>query len=107
MTMPPIRERYFTMLSEGLPKPIGIRLTDLQSGFGCGCSPRVACLHLSHQLDFDYMALSFIHVFSSHETMQSQVLIHFGSFFLNQRSGTRQSVREVLEVYHVDCRRFF
>jgi hypothetical protein len=39
MTVPSIGERHLAPLSKGCEQPIGIRLTDLQSGEGCGSLP--------------------------------------------------------------------
>jgi hypothetical protein len=65
MAMPSIGKCCLAPLSEGTPKPIGIRLTDLQPGLCSSCLPRVTRLHKSHQLGFDYMALFFVHIFVS------------------------------------------
>ena len=53
--MPSIGERRLAVLAEGSPQSISIRLTNLQPAFCCGCLPRAARLHLSHQSDFGHM----------------------------------------------------
>ncbi len=53
------------MLSEGSPKPIGIRLTSLQICLCRSCLPRVTRLHPSHELGFGRAALFFVHTLPS------------------------------------------
>src|SRR5258708_5248463 len=59
--MPSIGERCLAPLSEGTPKPIGIRLTGLEMDLCCGYLPRLALLPPSHELGFGRAALFFVH----------------------------------------------
>ncbi len=72
--MSPIFEGALPMLSEGRDQPIGIRLTDLQSGSGCGCLSRVALLHTGHQVSPCGTLLFFVHLFPHAERIGGSFL---------------------------------
>ena len=70
MTMSPIFQSSLPLLSEGFPKPISIRLTDLQPGISGRCLPPLALLHAGHQARFCCALLFFVHLFPHPESVE-------------------------------------